>query len=142
MLALYVRSMDGSSRRLNVGSETTLAEVRAQLQEKRLIVQNFPHIQEQRSLTMGSPPRRPSPRSIAACDSWRLFRHACRNAQEHTRDQKANGFLRIAEADTKESQAAGATAEVKTLVGSCLRRDTTEAAAILSKSLSDEALIC
>ena len=28
------------------------------------------------------------------------------------------------------------------LVGSCLRRDTTEAATILSKSLSDEALIC
>ena len=32
--------------------------------------------------------------------------------------------------------------EVTTLVGSGLRRDTTEAAAILSKSLSDEALIC
>ena len=35
MLALYVRSMDGSSRRLNVGSEKTLAEVPAHLQEKR-----------------------------------------------------------------------------------------------------------
>ena len=32
MLALYVRSMDGSRQRLYVGSETTLAEVQAQLQ--------------------------------------------------------------------------------------------------------------
>jgi len=31
MLALYVRSMDGSRQRLYVGSETTLAEVQAQL---------------------------------------------------------------------------------------------------------------
>ena len=65
-------------------------------------------------------------------------------------------FLRKAEVDTKESQAVGATAEVQEnqepveltptclspLVGSCLRRDTTEAARILNKSLSDEALIC
>ena len=32
MLALYARSMDGSRQRLYVGSETTLAEVQAQLQ--------------------------------------------------------------------------------------------------------------
>ena len=32
MLALYVRSMDGDRQRLGVGSETTLAEVQAQLQ--------------------------------------------------------------------------------------------------------------
>ena len=32
MLALYVRSMDGGRQRLDVGSETTLAEVQAQLQ--------------------------------------------------------------------------------------------------------------
>ena len=31
MLALYVRSMDGNGQRLYVGSETTLAEVQAQL---------------------------------------------------------------------------------------------------------------
>ena len=31
ILALYVRSMDGSRQRLYVGSETTLAEVQAQL---------------------------------------------------------------------------------------------------------------
>ena len=32
MLALYVRSMDGGRQRLDVGSETTLAEVQTQLQ--------------------------------------------------------------------------------------------------------------
>ena len=85
MLALYVRSMDGGRTRLDVGSETTLAEVRAQLQEKRLIAQNLPHIQERRSLTMDNPLRRPSPRSIAACDTWRLFRHACGNDQQCAR---------------------------------------------------------
>ena len=35
MLALYARSMEGGRPRLDVGSETTLAEVPTQLQEKR-----------------------------------------------------------------------------------------------------------
>ena len=44
MLALYVRSMEGGRPRLDVGSETTLAEVRAQLEEKRHVTERVPEV--------------------------------------------------------------------------------------------------
>ena len=79
MLALYVLSVDGVRQRLDIGSEKTLARVRAQLEKKTLIVENVVQLQQfclATSLTMGSPPRRPSQRSITASGSWRIFRHA------------------------------------------------------------------
>ena len=78
MLALYVRSMNGGRQRLDIGTEKTLAKVRAQLEKKTLIVENVVQLQQfclATSLTMGSPPRPPSQRSITASGSWIIFRH-------------------------------------------------------------------
>ena len=46
LLAPYVRSMDGDWQRLDIGAEKTLAGVRAQLEKKTLIVQNFVQLQQ------------------------------------------------------------------------------------------------
>ena len=76
MLALYVRSMDGGRQRWDIGSEKTLARVRAQLEKKTLIVENVVQLQQfclATSLTMGSPPRCPSQWSITASGSWKFF---------------------------------------------------------------------